>query len=666
MTRIFHAHSTPNPDERDWQTLSDHLNVVGRLAGQSAKHFGSSMLAETAGKLRDPGKYTDAYQQPIRGGSRVDPATWGAKIACDQYGSLGRIMAYGIAGHHVGLANDREPGKRTSPDSRLTADLPRLLDDYLNDLVLPATAKEIEPISLKSNAGCKKFQLSMLTRMIFSCVVDGDYLDTDRFLAFALDHAIAHGLGRVIFVIPFTSVAEQNAAVFKKAFGDLGDAPVLEHHNTFVPTPSINAEAAAKPRVVMHSRDAPMIVTTSMQFFESLYTSKLSQRRKLHNITGSGLIFDEARALPLSLLRPCVAVVDELTFNYRTSVVLCNATQSALIAPVSPGGFEDVIELAPDPEAQCETPARVTVSSAGTLDDDALAQHMRDHEQVLRIVNNRPHAQALYTSIADEQGARHLSTLMYPKHRTRVLNEVRSMLNDKEPCRLVSTSLIEAGVDIDLPYVMHAEAGIDSVAQAAVRCNRSGKRTRTDSIVEIFTTVDTDWALPQALEAPAAEARAVMSANDADPLSIAAMNAYFKAVHGRKGPEEFDKQNLLRMIKLDGLAAFKFDLVYKKFRMIDSIQMPLIIPGHDACQALLHDLEHTENCGGIARKLQPFLIQIPHKSYDALAASSVIQPAAEPKYGPQFIQLIAIYLYSDRYGLQLGESALLDAAGLIY
>jgi CRISPR-associated endonuclease/helicase Cas3 len=581
--------------------------------------------------------------------------------------------------------------------------------------------------------------LSVLTRMIFSCVVDGDYLDTDRFyakiqnrsldrdtpkptlialrekldaylntfkvinpidttraqiltharshandrigmfsltvptgggktltsLAFALDHAIAHGLDRVIFAIPFTSIVEQNAAVFKKAFGDLGDAAVLEHHSAFVPMPGINAEAAAKLRVVMDNWDAPVIVTTSVQFFESLYSSKPSQCRKLHNIAGSVVILDEAQALPLPLLRPCVAMLDELALNYRTSVVLCTATQPALNAPDFQGGFENVVELAPNPQSLFEALARVTVESAGTLDDTALTQRLRDHEQVLCIVNNRRHAQALYASIAEEGGARHLSTLMYPKHRTRVLNEVREMLKDNEPCRLISTSLIEAGVDIDFPYVMRAEAGLDSIAQAAGRCNRSGKRTRTDSIVEVFATGNTDWAPPRALEALAAEARGVMRSGHADPLSIAAMNAYFKAVYWQKGPEELDKHNLLGMIELDGLAAFKFELIDTKFQMIDSVQLPLIIPGDDTCKALLHDLEHAESCGGIARKLQPYLIQIPHQAYAKLAASGAIQPVALDRYGTQFMQLITMDLYSDRYGLQLDGSMLLDPNSLI-
>jgi CRISPR-associated endonuclease/helicase Cas3 len=305
------------------------------------------------------------------------------------------------------------------------------------------------------------------------------------------------------------------------------------------------------------------------------------------------------------------------------------------------------------------------VESAGTLDDAALTQRMRDHEQVLCIVNNRRHAQALYTSIADEKGARHLSTLMYPKHRTHVLNEVREMLKDKEPCRLISTSLIEAGVDIDFPYVMRAEAGLDSIAQAAGRCNRSGKRARADSLVEVFATANTDWAPPQALEALADKAREVMRAGHADPLSIAAINAYFNAVYWQKGPEKLDELNLLGMIEDDGLRGFQFELIDQKFQMIDSVQMPVIIPGDDECKALLRDLEHTKNCGGIARKLQPYLIQIPHKGYNELAASGAIQPVAEDKYGTQFMRLIAMDLYSDRYGLQLGGSMLLDPLSLI-
>jgi len=309
--------------------------------------------------------------------------------------------------------------------------------------------------------------------------------------------------------------------------------------------------------------------------------------------------------------------------------------------------------------------ARVTIVSAGTLDDTSLTQRMRDHDQVLAIVNNRRHAQALYVSIADEEGARHLSTLMYPKHRTRVLNEVREMLKDKEPCRLVSTSLIEAGVDIDFSYVMRAEAGLDSIAQAAGRCNRSGKRLQAESIVEVFVTENSDWAPPKAIQPLADKAREIMRTREADPLSIAAINAYFSALYWQLGADKLDKLNLLEMIEADGIEMFKFDLIGQLFQMINSVQMPVIIPADAQCKALLQDLEDTDKCSGIARKLQPYLIQIPHKAYNALADSGAIQPVAKHKYDNQFMQLIAMNLYSDHFGLKLDGSLLLDPESLI-
>jgi CRISPR-associated endonuclease/helicase Cas3 len=744
MSRVFHAHSTRSPDESDWQTLSSHLNSVGKLAGQFGRPFGAEALATTAGKLHDLGKYTDAFQKRIRGDSqRVDHATWGARIACERYGALGRLMAYGIAGHHAGLANGRESGTRTSLDERLAAALPPLLDDYTSEIVLPEHALDVLPSAFKSNPKRRQFQLSVLCRMLFSTIVDADYLDTDRFyakvenrpfdrdipkptlvelrdrlnvfvaarkaggdkspidgirtkilaharshaedpvgmfsltvptgggktltsLAFALDHAIAHKLDRVIFVIPFTSIVEQNAAVFRDAFGDLGAAAVLEHHSAFLPPTGAGAEAAAKLRVVMDNWDAPIVVTTSVQFFESLHASRPAQCRKLHNISGSVVILDEAQALPLNLLRPCVAALDELALNYRTSVVLCTATQPALNAPDFVDGFESVQELAPDPEALFKQLARVTVKAVGALDDAALTQRMRDREQVLCIVNNRRHAQALYASIANEEGARHLSTLMYPKHRTRVLNDVRRMLDQKTSCRLVSTSLIEAGVDIDFPYVLRAEAGLDSIAQAAGRCNRSGRRPRADSLVEIFATENADWAPPRQLEALADKAREVMRGNHDDPLSIAAIEAYFKAVYWHKGPALLDEHNLLGLLEDAGLKGFPFEVVDKKFQMIDSVQMPIIIPGDVDCKALLISLEHADSCGGIARKLQPYLIQVPRNAYDALAARDAIQPVAKHKYDTQFMQLIAMDLYNEQYGLLLDGPMNLDAGNLCW
>jgi CRISPR-associated endonuclease/helicase Cas3 len=273
---------------------------------------------------------------------------------------------------------------------------------------------------------------------LFSLAVPTGGGKTLTSLAFALDHAIQHNLRRVIFVIPFTSVAEQNAAVFRRALGDLGQRAVLEHHSAFIERAAPAGDpdkyqSSQKLRLAMENWDAPIIVTTAVQFFESLFAARPSQCRKLHNIPGSVVILDEAQTLPLKLLRPCVAAIDELVRNYHTSIILCTATQPALEAPRFSGGLEKVRELAPTPADLFRRLQRVQVRHVGALDDEALSSQMRQREQVLCIVNNRRHARALYQSISDLPGARHLTTLMCAKHRSTVLAEVRRMLDIGEP-----------------------------------------------------------------------------------------------------------------------------------------------------------------------------------------------------------------------------------------
>ena len=190
----------------------------------------------------------------------------------------------------------------------------------------------------------------------------------------------------------------------------------------------------------MENWDAPIVVTTAVQFFESLFAAKPSQCRKLHRIAGSVVVLDEAQTMPLKLLRPCVAAIDELARNYRASVVLCTATQPALTAPAFEGGLAEVRELAPDPEQLFKQLERVRVRHLGALDDEALAEHMRSRDQVLCIVNNRRHARAVYQAMADLPGARHLTTLMCARHRSEVLAEVRQLLRMESPaawCRQV-------------------------------------------------------------------------------------------------------------------------------------------------------------------------------------------------------------------------------------
>ena len=748
---MFYAHSSPKKCKSDWQLLSEHLTDVGELAAQKASFFGAMDLARVTGLLHDLGKYTDEFQRRIAGEAvRVDHATWGAKLAVERYPHLGFLLAYAIAGHHAGLANGIDSGERTALSERIRGrQLPILDDAWRHELALP---EQLELPKLFRHPERSSFQAAFFARMLFSCLVDADYLDTEAYyervgasglsedrsatralpspslhslrsrldeylsgftpdspvnrvradilrhtrcaaelgpglfcltvptgggktlasLVFALDHAIKHGLRRVIFVIPFTSIVEQNAAVFRSALGELGDEAVLEHHSAFIADqpPKSDAEryqSKAKLRLAMENWDAPIIVTTAVQFFESLFAARPSQCRKLHNIAGSVVILDEAQTLPLKLLRPAVAAIDELARNYRSSIVLCTATQPALNAPDFRGGLENVRELAPNPPELFRKLDRVRVRYVGMLDDDALAAQLRELDQVLCIVNNRRHARALYQALADEPGARHLTTLMCAKHRSKVLTEVRVRLKAGEPCRLVSTSLIEAGVDISLPTVYRAEAGLDSVAQAAGRCNRNGERAAELSEVRVFATANSDWAPPPELRQFAQAAQEVMRQPQFrdDPLSPSAIEAYFRLLYWQKGDKELDAANLLGLCAASRIDSLPLETLAAEFRMIDTVQMPVIVPFDDDAREYLKSLRHVDKSGGLARKLQPYLVQLPRNGFDALRKAGAIQPVAPEKWGEQFMELVNMDIYSREFGIWWEEPTFMKSANTI-
>ncbi|WP_271195891.1 CRISPR-associated endonuclease Cas3'' [Azotobacter vinelandii] len=735
----FFAHSGANPDKSDWQPLAEHLKSVGHLAAEKAGIFGGQQLAGIAGLLHDLGKYTDEFQRRISGDLiRVDHATRGAMLAVERYGALGRLLAYGIAGHHSGLANGRDPGECSTLEERLKGQsLPALLDQWQNEIQLPAMS-ELGPLPIKPVRERQVFQLAFLARMLFSCLVDADFLDTEAYydrieqrpsrrsarpslphlqqalnvhlagfradspvnriradilghvrqqavqepglfsltvptgggktlasLAFALDHAIRHGLRRIIYVIPFTSIVEQNAAVFRKALGEFGEQAVLEHHSAFSDNRAQDRQARDKLRLAMENWDAPIIVTTAVQFFESLYADRPSRCRKLHNIAGSVIILDEAQTLPLRLLRPCVTAIDELALNYRCSPVLCTATQPALQAPEFRGGLQGVRELAPQPEQLFQRLVRVQVRQVGILSDAALQRQMAEREQVLCIVNNRRHARALYESIAGSDGARHLTTLMCARHRSQVLAEVRQRLHDGQPCRLVATSLIEAGVDVDFPTVLRAEAGLDSIAQAAGRCNREGLRALEASEVLVFQAENPDWKAPQDLQQFAQAAREVLRNTTGDPLAPGVITRYFQHLYWQKGDRELDAKDLLAQIESKRLEGIPFEMLAREFRMIDSMQCPVIIPFDDEAQESLRALEFADGCGELARQLQPYIVQLPRQGYDALLKAGAIQPVAPERYAEQFMQLVNPDLYHAQYGLHWDNPTFMDVTNLV-
>ena len=745
--QIFYAHSVEGDDETSWQGLKDHLEAAAKLAASFASAFQGAELASCAGLLHDLGKYTNEFQARLKGSpEKVDHSTWGARIALERYPSLGYLLAYAIAGHHAGLANGKGEGRRTSLQERLTADLPSLHPQWQDELPVPASLPL--PKFIKPNPDRGMFQMAFLVRMLFSCLVDADFLDTEAFynrvegraalrpdastgpklvdlkaaldlhlagfradkpvnqiraeilqhvraqaslepglfsltvptgggktlasLAFALDHALRHGQQRVIFVIPFTSIVEQNAAVFRQALGPWGDAAVLEHHSAFADDPRDSKEARDKVRLAMENWEAPIIVTTAVQFFESLFADRPSKCRKLHNIANSVVILDEAQTMPLKVLRPCVAALDELARSYRSSIVLCTATQPALKAPDVAaglegfeGGLENVRELAPEPARLFERLKRVTVKHVGMLDDATLLSQLREREQVLCIVNNRRHARALYQGMSDLSGAYHLTTLMCAAHRSQVLATAREALKQGQPCRLVSTALIEAGVDVAFPTVYRAEAGLDSIAQAAGRCNREGRWAAEDSEVRIFANANDDWKAPPELSQFAAVTREVLRNHQGDPLDPVAIERYFKQLYWQKGDEALDYWGLLGLLKDAKIQSLPMDTLAEKFKMIDSVQMPVIIPFDDDARSAIHDLRFVDGLQGISRRLQRYLVQVPKHGFEALRKAGAVEAVRPEKWGDQFMVLANESLYDNDVGLSWDNPTFIESSALV-
>lgn len=751
-TRVY-AHSVPGQDEELWETLETHLTNVADRAGKLAATFGGQELARAMGGLHDIGKAQEAFQSYIRGqGASIDHSTAGAVIAERRFPApFGRMMAYGIAGHHAGLANGVVAGGGLSslkdrlaagaasplPASRLTPDLD----------IAPSAVTLAAPVL--SEGFTHEFSAAFLIRMLFSCLVDADRLETERFyadvnddlvergcplsvadlrdrlnahmarfnrrngavdalraevlaavraraddepglfsltvptgggktlssLAFALDHAVRHGLRRVIYVIPFTSIVEQTAAVFRDALGS--DDAVLEHHSGFDFGPADGGapddegkDGVRKLRLAAENWDRPVVVTTAVQFFESLFSNRPSACRKLHAIAGSVVILDEAQTLPLKVLRPCLEALRELARGYRSSVVLCTATQPAVTTEAGfRNGLDKVRELAPDPPALYRRLKRVVVSAiAEPLSDEALADRLLSEPQALCIVNSRRHARDLHRRIAVTEGARHLSTCLCAKHRRAELVVIRQDIKDGKTVRLVSTSLVEAGVDFSFPAVYRAMAGLDSIAQAAGRCNRNGELPELGRVF-VFDSPETEGHRPPPeLALFARTAASVLRAHD-DPLALDTLRAYFQQVYWLRGDEDLDSamvgegtaviRGILNALHLHRRKHdFPFADIAKAFRIIESPLVPVIVPYRpagepDAVPRLLDALRHApaDKTGGIARALQPYLVQVPRSARAGLLKAGAAECIRSGEFGDQFVALVNDDLYHPDVGL---------------
>ncbi|EGF30315.1 CRISPR-associated helicase Cas3 [Oxalobacteraceae bacterium IMCC9480] len=668
-----------------------------------AAPFASAQWARLAGRWHDLGKYRPGFQRYIREisdahcESSTTPrdkthsaagALWALNYFSHQH--TGRVFAYLIASHHAGLYDWDDLAARMAGD-----DARRELAEAL-EKAPPAlfSLDGFKPDLKMVPGGSAGFHLWL--RLLFSTLVDADFLDTEAFmntevanrraafptllalstrfdahmdqlaagasdtpinrarsevlaqcreastlapgifsltvptgggktlssLAFAFDHAKVHGKRRIIYAIPYTSIIEQTADVFGRIFS--ADS-FIEHHSNAESEPGHEDH---QTRLACENWDAPLIVTTNVQLFESLFAAKTSRCRKLHSLVNSIIVLDEAQLLPAQFLQPIVDVLKLLTMHYGVTVVLCTATQPALgsrnsfDATRGFAGFDHVTEIIADPAALYARLKRAQVTLPADLntprDWDSIAGEIAGHDSVLAIVSTKKSAYELWSRLP--AGAVHLSSLMCGQHRSNVIKTLRQQLASKRdggsdmPLRVVSTQLIEAGVDIDFPVVYRALAGLDSIAQAAGRCNREGRQ----AMGQVHVFVPPIQPPPGLLRKGTDCSKLVWHGHAGDPLDLTLFQPYFHQLYGSCDLDEKGiKADLSTQGHGDHALALKLRTVSKKFKLIDDEDTASIIVlyrgdtgDQQAIDGLLGMLRNEGPQRWLMRKLQRYTVTL--------------------------------------------------------
>ena len=684
------------------QLLRDHLTGVADLAGRFAAAFGEEEMGRLLGLYHDVGKYSREFQAYIRADEAekkkrrgsVDHSTAGAQEIAKLRQGAAAPLAFCIAGHHAGIPNR---GERADPEGSATL-LGRLKRKGLPDYRAYRTENDAPaavPSALYAQVAAEAFPAMLYTRMLFSCLVDADFLDTEDFmaagkvgregfasldtllerlqksleekflkpktekekqkrqlpinekrsallaqsiaagkeakgnlyrltiptgggktissLAFALHYA-AHAKRkrkRIIYVIPYTSIIEQNAAVFREL---LGEENVVEHHQ-HVDYDDVQDTDMNRKRLATENWDAPVIVTTNVQFFESLFSNRPSKCRKLHNLAESIVIFDEAQMIPLDYLRPSLAAIEALVRHYACTAVLCTATQPPL-EQFFPADLQP-IEICPALMENADFFQRTTIRlREEAMTEERLAAELAAQERVLCIVNVKKTAQRIFDLLGEQEGTYHLSTNLYPVHREQVLEEIRERLKDGKPCRVISTSLVEAGVDLDFPCVLREINGLDSIVQAAGRCNREGRRSAEESVVHVFSLEK----LARNAQLSAEITKNVARSFAEDLASPEAIHRYFEELYDLSGKNRLDKKGVLGQS-----GKFAFADIADDVRLIEDRTKPIFIPQSEEGQALLARLERGERSRALMRKVGRYIVTV----YTGYAEAPFEQLAAQ-------------------------------------
>jgi len=730
--------------------LEDHLIDVSELAADFAAdfaaEFGAAPWAALAGIWHDLGKYREGFQRYIRQCGDPDThiegrvagpekthsaagALWAQQYLAEVDKRSGpvvaRVLAYLIAGHHAGLDNwfdglherfSREDTLREGRDA-LAVGIPEAI------LKPSAGLPDLNAIRTDQKDNIPG-RFALWVRMLFSCLVDADFLDTERFmsqgkaearsgfmpvdelekrlaerlalmaqevaargeagsqvnlkraevlraslakaelspgvfsltvptgggktlssLAFALRHAVRHGKRRVIYAIPYTSIIEQTAGIFRSIFGDEN---VIEHHSNVEVD---DKQETARSRLACENWDAPLIVTTNVQLLESLFASRTSRCRKLHNLVGSVIVLDEAQLLPVPYLQPVVDVLRLLVKDYGVTLVLCTATQPTL---ESRNGFDqarqlrgfaagEIREIVDDVAGLYGALERVKVHLPADLKTpcnwEQLAPQIAGHDAVLAVVGRRADARELYMRVKaeDRTGLWHLSGLMCAQHRSDTIADIKQALvarrqalaagQNPAPIRVISTQLVEAGVDIDFPVVYRALAGLDSIAQAAGRCNREGRLAKG----EVHVFVPPKSAPPGLLRMAEQATRILWEAlpPEADPMGVERFADFFRRLYGDADLDAKDVCNLLRVGQIGDV---NFRSAAERFRLIDEAEGATVFVRYkrnaddDAIDVLLNTLKKEGPQRWLLRKLQRYGVSIYQRDLQRLEGLGDIEP----------------------------------------
>ena len=698
--------------------LKDHLRSVGALARRFAETANPWLVepAQWAGMLHDLGKYRDEFQAYLRqereSSVETHHAVYGAALAFQRRWPG---LAFAIAGHHAGLHDLSQLQALVKDEKYKAAErLPLLLERFTTE-VGPPDEQFAEP----SFDHTQRTRAELYIRLLFSALVDADFLDTEAHytgalrqsyelrpdalmsrllaekatksstgelnairnrifqqcldaaelppgffsltvqtgggktlssMAFALRHAERHGLRRVIVVIPYLSIIEQNAAQYRRIFDPDNTGIVIEHHSA-VMAPEDGEERQRSPlEYAAENWDAPIIVTTSVQFIESLFANRPARCRKLHNIARSVVIFDEVQTLPSHLLNPLLNVLRELKTHYGVSFVFSTATQPAFRhnAFALKEGFaaDEVTEITRDTVETFRRLRRVEFklpANGETTDWRALAEAIAARPQVLCVLNVRRHAFELWEELrnilaSDERDTVfHLSSAMCAQHRFDLLGDdkdpaaatIRHRLRTGQPCRVISTQLIEAGVDVDFPVVWRALGPLDAIVQAAGRCNREGRLQDAHGnpmLGEVIIFRPTEASLPRGIYSVATGVTETLLAH-ADTETLATdptlFEQYFSQLY-QYVPTDYAKAGECSI--QEDRENLRFREVARKARVIDDDTRPVIVP-YGAGKKHIEEIRTRPQERGKPRfdktdlqRLQRFMVNLHQRDFEQLRA----------------------------------------------